>query len=249
MPNTTLRCAIIDDEEINRLTLEHYISLTDSLVLVESMDDALQGLNYFRSGNRVDVLFLDVQMPQLNGLDLLRILPDPPIVILTTAHEDFAVDAFDLRVTDYLVKPFDYARFSRAVQRALQQHEPPGAPTAPGTPAPLAATSTPLPSNDLFVKVNSKMVRINFDEVLYIEALSDYVVIVTEKQKYIVYTTMKSLDARLPFDHFVRVHRSYILNMQRIEAIEDGAAVVPGGQHVPIGKSYQEAFFSKLNRI
>ncbi len=243
-PATPLTCAIIDDEEINRLTLEHYISLTNSLQLVESMDDALQGLNYFRAGNRVDVLFLDVQMPQLNGLDLLRILPDPPIVILTTAHEDFAVDAFDLRVTDYLVKPFDYARFSRAVQRALQQHE---VPVPAGAAAPAAPATTP--DNDLFVKVNSKMVRINFDEVLYIEALSDYVIIVTDKQKYIVYTTMKSLDARLPFDHFVRVHRSYILNMKRIEAIEDGSAVVPGGQHVPIGKSYQEAFFSKLNRI
>lgn len=239
-----LTCAIIDDEEINRLTLEHYISLTSSLQLVTSLDDALQGLEYFRAGNRVDVLFLDVQMPQLNGLDLLRILPDPPIVILTTAHEDFAVDAFDLRVTDYLVKPFDYARFSRAVQRALLQHE---TPVAAAAPAPTAAPAPP--DNDLFVKVNSKMVRINFDEVLYIEALSDYVVIVTEKQKYIVYTTMKSLDARLPFEHFVRVHRSYIINLKRIEAIEDGAAVVPGGQHVPIGKSYQEAFFSKLNRI
>ena len=244
-PATPLTCAIIDDEEINRLTLEHYISLTDSLQLVESMDDALQGLNYFRAGNRVDVLFLDVQMPQLNGLDLLRILPDPPIVILTTAHEDFAVDAFDLRVTDYLVKPFDYARFSRAVQRALHQHE---VPVAASVAVPAAAPAA-VPDNDLFVKVNSKMVRINFDEVLYIEALSDYVIIVTDKQKYIVYTTMKSLDARLPFDHFVRVHRSYILNMKRIEAIEDGSAVVPGGQHVPIGKSYQEAFFSKLNRI
>ena len=244
-PGPLLTCAIIDDEEINRLTLEHYISLTDSLEMVVSLDDALQGLNYFRAGNRVDVLFLDIQMPQLNGLDLLRVLPDPPIVILTTAHEDFAVDAFDLRVTDYLVKPFDYARFSRAVQRALQQHAAPAA--APAAPAaPIAPAPT---DNDLFVKVNSKMVRINFDEVLYIEALSDYVIIVTDKQKYIVYTTMKSLDARLPFDHFVRVHRSYILNMKRIEAIEDGAAVVPGGQHVPIGKSYQEAFFSKLNRI
>ncbi|MFD2784233.1 LytR/AlgR family response regulator transcription factor [Hymenobacter rubripertinctus] len=241
-PGPLLTCAIIDDEEINRLTLEHYISLTDSLEMVVSMDDALQGLNYFRAGNRVDVLFLDIQMPQLNGLDLLRVLPDPPIVILTTAHEDFAVDAFDLRVTDYLVKPFDYARFSRAVQRALQQHATPVA-AAAVAPAPAPADS------DLFVKVNSKMVRINFDEVLYIEALSDYVIIVTDKQKYIVYTTMKSLDARLPFEHFVRVHRSYILNMKRIEAIEDGAAVVPGGQHVPIGKSYQEAFFSKLNRI
>lgn len=246
MVSTPLTCAIIDDDPVNRLTLEHYISLTDSLKLVTSLTDGLEGLNYFRSGNQVDVLFLDVEMPQLNGLQLLRVLPQPPLVVLTTAHEDFAVDAFELQVTDYLVKPFDFARFSKAVQRVVQQA------AALAAPAPPAVAPAPAPSitdHDLFVKVNNKMVRINFDEVLYIEALSDYVVIVTEKQKYIVYTTLKAFADRLPFENFVRVHRSYILNLRRVEAIENNVALVPGGHEVPISKSYQEVVFRKINRI
>ena len=233
-----LTCAIVDDDPVNRLTLEHYVALTDSLQLAATLTDGLEGLAYFREGHRVDVLFLDVEMPQLSGLELLRVLPDPPLVVLTTAHENFAVDAFELQVTDYLVKPFDFARFSRAVRRVHQQV---GRLAAPTLPADLGS--------DLFVKVNNKLVRVNFDEVLYVEALSDYVVIVTDKQKYIVYTTLKAFAARLPFEHFVRVHRSYILNLRRVEAIESNLALVPGGQEVPIGKSYQEAVFRKINRI
>jgi DNA-binding LytR/AlgR family response regulator len=104
-------------------------------------------------------------------------------------------------------------------------------------------------SSDLFVKVNNRMVRLNFDEVLYIEALSDYVTIVTLRQKHIVYTTLKSFAARLSFDNFVRVHRSYILNMKHVESIEDNTARLAGGHQIPIGVSYQEAFFKNLNRF
>jgi DNA-binding LytR/AlgR family response regulator len=234
-----LTCAIIDDEEINRLTLEHYISLTPGLELVVSLADGISGLAYFQEGKRVDVLFLDIEMPHLSGLDLLRVLPNPPAVIITTARQDFAVDAFELRVTDYLVKPFEFSRFTQAVQR-VQQQQRTAAPAAEAAPA----------NADLFVKVNSKMVRVNFDEVLYVEALSDYVNIVTPKHKYIVYTTLKGLETRLSqFPSFVRVHRSYLLNTQHIESIEDNTANLTGGHYVPIGKSYQEGFFKSLQRI
>ncbi|GAA4350973.1 LytTR family DNA-binding domain-containing protein [Hymenobacter saemangeumensis] len=235
-----LSCAIIDDEEINRLTLEHYISLTPGLQLMASLADSIAGLKYFQEGNRVDLLFLDIEMPHLSGLDLLRALPDPPEVIITTARQDFAVDAFELQVADYLVKPFEFSRFTQAVQRVLQRRRPAAAPIAEAAPA----------STDLFVKVNSKMVRVNFDEVLYVEALSDYVNIVTPKQKYIVYTTLKGLESRLAqFPNFVRVHRSYLLNTQHIESIEDNTANLRGGHYVPIGKSYQEGFFKSLQKI
>ena len=232
-----LTCAIIDDDEINRLTLEHYIELTPSLKLVNSMADGIAGLTFFREGNVVDVLFLDIEMPHLSGLELLRVLTDPPEVIITTARQDFAVDAFDLRVTDYLVKPFDFARFTQAVERVQPRHS--------------AAPPAESPANtDLFVKVNSRMVRISFDEVLYVEALSDYVNIVTPKQKYIVYTTLKALENRLStFPNYIRVHRSYLLNTQHIESIEDNTANLRGGHFVPIGKSYQEAFYKSLQRI
>ncbi len=235
-----LRCVVIDDDEINRLTLEHYISLTSGLTLTASLPDGVTGLAYFREGHPVDVLFLDVEMPHLNGLEMLRVLTNPPEVIITTAREQFAVDAFELRVVDYLVKPFDYARFSRAVERVLPR--PAAASEAPGAPA--------MTSSDLFVKVNNRMVRINFDDVVYVEALSDYVNIVTPQHKYIVYTTLKALEARLSsLSHFVRVHRSYLLNTQVIEAIEDNTALLRGGFHVPIGKSYQEGFYKGLQRI
>jgi DNA-binding LytR/AlgR family response regulator len=235
-----LTCAIIDDDEINRLTLEHYVALTPSLKLVASLADGIAGLAFFREGNRVDVLFLDIEMPHLSGLDLLRVLPNPPEVIITTARQDFAVDAFALRVTDYLVKPFEFARFTQAVERVGSRVASSAAPAAVETPT----------RSDLFVKVNSRMVRINFDEVLYVEALSDYVNIVTDKHKYIVYTTLKALESRLaPYINFVRVHRSYLLNTQHIESIEDNTANLHGGHFVPIGKSYQEGFYKSLQRI
>ena len=238
---TPLRCVVIDDDEINRLTLEHYISLTGGLSLTASLADGMAGLAYFREGHAVDLLFLDVEMPHLNGLEMLRALPNPPEVIITTAREQFAVDAFELRVTDYLVKPFDYARFSRAVERVLPRAAPPEA-EAPAAPV--------LTSADLFVKVNNRMVRIDFDGVVYVEALSDYVNIVTPHHKYIVYTTLKALEARLAgLPQFVRVHRSYLINTQLIEAIEDNTALLRGGFHVPIGKSYQEGFYKGLQRI
>ena len=176
----------------------------------------------------------------LSGLDLLRVLPNPPEVIITTARQDFAVDAFALRVTDYLVKPFEFARFTQAVERVSSR-------VASAATAPAAEVPT---RSDLFVKVNSRMVRINFDEVLYVEALSDYVNIVTDKHKYIVYTTLKALETRLsPYTNFVRVHRSYLLNTQHIESIEDNTANLHGGHFVPIGKSYQEGFYKSLQRI
>ncbi|HEX8656113.1 MAG TPA: LytTR family DNA-binding domain-containing protein [Hymenobacter sp.] len=238
-----LTCAIIDDDEINRLTLEHYIELTPNLKLIGSLADGIAGLTFFREGNRVDVLFLDIEMPHLNGLDLLRVLTDPPEVIITTSRQDFAVDAFNLRVVDYLVKPFDFGRFTQAVER-VQPRQNTKSSQAAG-PAVEGSTNT-----DLFVKVNSRMVRIKFDDVLYVEALSDYVNIVTPKHKYIVYTTLKALENRLSiFSNFIRVHRSYLLNTQHIDSIEDNTANLRGGHFVPIGKSYQESFYKSLQRI
>lgn len=119
--SSVLTCAILDDDEINRFTLEHYIELTPSLKLEASLSGSIEGLDFFSTDRRVDVLFLDVEMPDLSGLDMLRLLPEPPQVVLTTAHEDCAWDAFELGIVDYLVKPFDYARFEQAVQRVAER--------------------------------------------------------------------------------------------------------------------------------
>lgn len=236
-----LACVIIDDNEMNRLTLEHFVELTPSLVLSASLADGVQALNFLQARPAVDLLLLDIEMPHLSGLDLVRLLPTPqPEVILVTSHRDFAVEAFSLQVADYLVKPVDYARFHQAVAKMVARRRAAPVPAAPATSAGAGA--------ELFVKVNNKMIRLNFDDVLYIEAMSTYSIIVTASHKHIVYATLKALEERLPFAHFQRVHRSYIVNTRQIAAIEDNMLQL-GSYEVPVGKSYQDAFFRSLPNL
>lgn len=242
--STALRCVIVDDNEINRLTLEHYVSLTDDLELVASVADAPTALALTRAAEPpVDVLFLDIEMPLLSGLELVPLLPTPaPEVVMVTSHPSFAVEAFDLRVTDYLVKPVDYGRFLKAVERVRAQRRP-------TTPPPAAeAPGLNVEDTHLFVKVNNKLIRLDFNEVLFIEAMSTYSILVTETQKHIVYITLKALEERLPFAHFRRVHRSYIVNMRRIEAVQDNMLQL-GSYEVPVGKSYAEEFMKQLRGL
>lgn len=243
-PLAQLACVVVDDNEMNRLALEHYVGMTEGLTLAGKFADGVACLNYFRAGGRADILLLDINMPELTGLDLVRILPKPlPDVVLVTSHRDYAVDAFELHVTDYLVKPLDYARFSRTVDRIRSQRAALAPPPAPPGPAePMFGAD----GNALFLKINNRLLRVNFDEVLYIEAMSMYSVLVTLKHKHIVYATLKTFEERLPFAHFVRVHRSYMVNTQLIEAVEDNQLQLPGGHEVPVAKAYQEGFFKRL---
>jgi two-component system LytT family response regulator len=249
-PAASLACIIIDDNEINRFTLERAVQRHDQLQLAASFPDAVEALSYFNAGGQVDVLLLDIEMPHISGLELVKLLPEPrPAVILVTTHATFAVDAFELRVLDYLVKPVTYARFCQAIARVMEQQQP-----APPAPLPAPSPSSALPTDistsgtDLFVKTNGKLLRINFEEVLYIEALSTYVVLVTDKQKHIVGGTLKSIEERLPFRHFVRVHRSYIVNLHRIESLEDNMLKL-GQYEVPVSRPYQEELTQHLRAL
>jgi DNA-binding LytR/AlgR family response regulator len=238
---TPLTCVIVDDNEINRLTLEHLVDLTPELTLVASLPGGVEALHFFRQGGQCDLLLLDVEMPNLTGLELAKMLPAPaPAVVLVTTHRSFAVAAFELQVTDYLVKPVEFGRFSQAIARVLAARP---APPRPAPAKPLAKTAA-----DLFVKVGTRTIKVDFNDVLYIEALSTYSVLVTPSHKHIVYLTLKSLAERLPFDNFLRVHRSYIVNMQRIEAVEDYMLKL-GAHEVPVGKSYQEEFLRNLQSL
>jgi DNA-binding LytR/AlgR family response regulator len=244
-----LACVIIDDNEINRLTLERSVQRHDQLTLAASFPDAVEALAYFNAGGAADVVLLDIEMPHISGLELVQLLPEPkPAVILVTTHASFAVDAFELRVLDYLVKPVGYARFCQAIARVTEKYRPAPAlpasePSISAVPSEISATGT-----DMFVKTNGKLLRINFEEVLYIEALSTYVVLVTDKQKHIVGGTLKSIEERLPFRHFVRVHRSYIVNLHRVEAMVDNMLKL--GQHeVPVSRPYQEEFTQRLRAL
>lgn len=243
-----LTCVIIDDNEINRFTLERAVQRHDQLTLAASFADAVEALPYFRGGNQTDVLLLDIEMPHISGLELLKLLPEPkPAVILVTTHNTFAVDAFELQVLDYLVKPVNYARFCQAIARVTDLLPAPA--LAPAPAAPIAAPSDiSAAGTDLFVKTSGKLLRINFEEVLYIEALSTYVLLVTDKQKHIVGGTLKNIEERLPFRHFVRVHRSYIVNLHRVEALEDNMLKL-GQYEVPVSRAYQDELTQRLHSL
>lgn len=239
---TPLTCVIVDDNEINRLTLEHLVDLTPELTLTASLPGGVEALHFFRQGGHCDLLLLDVEMPNLSGLELAKLLPAPaPAIVLVTTHRTFAVAAFELQAVDYLVKPVEFGRFSQAIAKVLAAR-PPVRPASAPAKAKAEATT------ELFVKVGSRTIKVDFNNVLYIEALSTYSVLVTPTQKHIVYLTLKNLTERLPFDHFMRVHRSYIVNMQRIEAVEDYMLKL-GQYEVPVGKSYQEEFSKNLRSL
>lgn len=239
-----IACVVVDDDEVNRLTLEHYIKQHDQLTLVNSFVDGMQALSFFQAGGQADLVLLDIEMPHLSGLELIRLLPDlHSSIVLVTSHLSFAVDAFELQVTDYLVKPISYARFCQAITIVTERLQiASGTAIVDGNSGDKADKET---GTDMFLKVNGKLIRINFDEVLYIEALSTYVVLVTPKQKYIVNGTLKSIEERLPFKHFVRVHRSYIVNLHRVDAMQDNQLQI-GSYEIPVGKSYQEEFSQRL---
>jgi DNA-binding LytR/AlgR family response regulator len=246
MAAALLACVIIDDNEINRFTLERAVERHDQLTLAASFPDAVEALTYFHDGGPVDVLLLDIEMPHISGLELVKLLPEPkPAIILVTTHASFAVDAFELRVLDYLVKPVNYARFCQAIARVTEQHQsaPPPPALSAAVPTDISATGT-----DLFVKINGKLQRINFEDVLFIEALSTYVLLVTDKHKHIVGGTLKNMEDRLPFRHFVRVHRSYIVNLHRVEALEDNMLRL-GHHEVPVSRPYQEQLAQRLGAL
>lgn len=244
-------CVIVDNNETDLYLIEQLVELTEGLRLAASFTSAPAALNYLRAHPEINMLLLDAEMPELSGMELLRQLARPHLaVIIISEHRSFAIEAFELHVADYLLKPVEYLRFQEAVQRLLPA--PPGlmAPVASPTLPPLArATPAAEPeSNDLFVKVNNRLVRLNFDEVLYIEAMSTYSVLVTTKQKFIVHYTLKSIAERLPFAHFRRVHRSYIINTRLIDSIEDNIMTL-AGYEVPLAKSYQDELLQSLRSL
>jgi two-component system LytT family response regulator len=241
-------CVIIDNNEIDLYLIRHLVELTEELRLVASFADAHEALQYLQAHPEVDLLLLDVEMPGLSGLDLMRQLARPrPAVVIISSYRDFAIDAFDLHVADYLLKPVEYKRFQEAI-RQLPMRQLAASPAPAATSLPEAVLALEKDSQDLFVKVNNRLVRLNFKEVLYIEAMSTYSVLVTLKQKFIVHYTLKSIAERLPFAHFRRVHRSYIVNTKLIDSIEDNVLTL-AGHEVPLSKSYQDELLQSLRSL
>ncbi|NLR92944.1 MULTISPECIES: LytR/AlgR family response regulator transcription factor [Flammeovirga] len=228
-----LKCVIVDDEEVSRMVVRDFVKRTEGLELAGEFDNAVSAYEVLKN-TAVDLLFLDIEMPQMTGIELVQSLEKLPQVILITGRRDFGAEAYEYNLTDYLIKPITYPRFLKAVEKAKQSIE--------NSDQSLVDKSS---DDTLFVKADNKIVKLSLGDIFFVEALSDYMLINTKDRKYVIHSTMKALEKKFP-DNFIRVHRSYIVNLEKVNTIEDMQIVMPQ-KEIPIGNSYKSNFLSKLN--
>ncbi len=228
-------CLIIDDESPARELIQTYLEVIPDFEVVASLDNAVEGLTYLQN-HSVDLLFLDIQMPRMTGLELLKSLQKRPKVILTTAFRDYAVDGFELEVFDYLVKPISQERFLKTISKYLHFQE-------------ITQKVTSQKSNFedayIFLKVAKEQMKVFLNEILYIEGLKDYIKVFTTQGMFVVYERLGYMEAKLPESKFVRVHKSFIIAIDKVLTYSHGAVKVETYE-IPIGRIYKQNFMSKI---
>lgn len=221
-----LRVIIVDDEPLAINVLKNYVEQVKQLQLVETFSNAIDASSFLQE-NEVDIIFLDINMPILDGLDFLESLHVMPMIVITTAHEEYALKSFELEAIDYLVKPIPLPRFLKAMNRIISLKQ--------GT-SKQAGTTSEKPS--IFVKVDKKKLqKVFIDEIVVVESLKDYIRIKTTSAKYIIHRTLGSFTDELPSDKFLRIHRSYTIAIDKVEAIEGNSLEIDGIRYI-IGRSY-----------
>ncbi|KAB2913790.1 MAG: response regulator transcription factor [Bacteroidetes bacterium] len=229
----TVSCLIVDDEPLAQDILDSYVKKTPQLNLVGICSNAIEALEKMKH-NQVDLIFLDIQMPEITGIDFLRSLKDPPMVIFTTAYQNYAVEGFELNAIDYLLKPFSQDRFLKAVRKAEELFV-------------LKNEHSQREDDYIFIKSDQKLQKVSYNDILFVEALADYVKIHTPEKRYITLQTMKNMEEKLPERYFKRVHRSFIVALDKIITIVGGNVEI-NGQKIPIGKNYKEGFYDALKK-
>lgn len=233
-----LRTIAIDDEPLALRLVSDYVSKTPFLELVGAFDNPLDAID-FLSENGIDLIFVDIQMPDLTGIEFARTLENAPKLIFTTAYEKYALEGFKLNAVDYLLKPFSYEEFLKAAQKARKQAE-----LETGMPQSIEANN-----QFLFLKSEYKIRRINFNDILYIEGLKDYIKVYTtsEDKPVLSLNSIKSLEQKLPEERFMRVHRSFIVNLDRIDTIER-SRIIFGKTYIPVSDQYKDKFQEYLDK-
>lgn len=224
-----LKCIVVDDEPMAREILVSYIDKTPNLDVVNSFENATEAL-VFMQENQVDLYFLDINMPEISGLSLARIINDKAKVIFTTAHRDYAVDGFNLNAVDYLLKPFSFDRFLQALEKIND------------------SKISNLETDFMFVRANRKMVKVNFKDILYIESLSDYVRIITSKNSIVTREIISNLEEKLANKNFLRIHRSFIISVDKMTSYTNEFIEI-NNKALPISRSYKETILQKLAHI
>lgn len=235
-----IQCLVADDEQPARELLGSYIEKMDDLELKGSCKNALETFSFLQK-NKIDILFLDIQMPRMTGLELIRSLHERPSIIITTAYREYAVEGFELDVLDYLVKPISFDRFLKSLAKFNQFNY-------------MRQTADPVQSEDafgkayLYFKVNKDLVKIFLRDILFIESNKDYVKIVTSQQSILTYQRIGYLEEKLPESRFLRIHKSYIVALDKIKSCTADSVSI-NNQHIPVGRNYRQNFQKHLMKV
>jgi DNA-binding LytR/AlgR family response regulator len=233
-----IKCIIVDDEKLAREVLSVLILKSDKLVLLEQFSNAIDAIKYLNA-NKVDLVFLDIHMPNFSGFDFVQTIKDPPKVILVTVDKNFALEAFNYNcISDYLIKPLVEERFNKAINRISIKRE---------------KSLVPLNSNDssvkeIYVNIDKRLIKIDTSSINFIQANGDYILIRTEGTNYTVHTTLKKIEDKLPKTSFLKIHRSYIINVNKIIDIQDSTVLI-GKDLIPVSKNNRPILMESLNLV
>lgn len=227
-----LNCLIVDDEPVARKGLEEYVREVEFLSLSGKCENAIKAASFLNQDN-IDLLLLDIHMPKLSGIDFLKTLKNPPMVIFTTAYSDYALEGYALDIIDYLVKPIPFDRFLKAVQKARDFHT-----------LKLKA-ETPSTQDYFFIKCDHKFEKVNFKDVLYVEAMQNYCIIHVPDRKMITYITFSGLESQLPGDQFLKVHKSFLVSLGKIKSVDSNEIIIANSR-IPISRSLKEEVMKRI---
>jgi DNA-binding LytR/AlgR family response regulator len=231
-----MNCIIIEDYDESRKLVEIFVEKTRMLNLVGSYGSAVEAINDNNLSEKVDLVFLDIELPEMSGMEYLKTLEESPVVIILSAQEKYALEAFQYDVTDYILKPITYARFYKAVSKAYSHWR--------------RQNNVQKAQNDIFIKKGNSLVKLSYEDIVWIESMENYVLVVTSKEKIVVHFTLKAILQKLPADVFLQTHRSHIVNLNKIDAIKRSSLILREGimeLEVPVGKSYRDQLLSSLN--
>lgn len=235
------RCLIVDDEPLARALIRGHIEKLENFEIIAECGDAMKALNVLRE-KQVDLIFMDIQMPQITGIEFLKTLKHTPKVIITTAYREYALEGFELDVVDYLIKPITFERFLKSVNKYYQMNQE--------EIHVVAGTSGEKANEEsyVYVKENKKIIKVYLSEIWYIEGLSEYIQIYTDKRKIITKISMSQMEEKLPAEKFLRIHKSFIIPILKIEAFTANTIEIQG-KELPIGRSFKNAVLNALNFV
>ena len=232
-----IKCLIIDDEPLAISVIENHLKSFDNMEIVETFNNPLKAYRVLEQ-EKIDVIFLDINMPQMTGFMFIENLSYKPLIVITTAYREYAVKSFELNILDYLVKPIPFNRFLKTVNKIYQQVYVGGSSKGAGLKQ----------EPHIFLKVNKKLVKINLNDILYVESLKDYIKIITSAGDYVVHKSLSAITEELPQSNFMRIHRSYTISINKIEALE-GNTVEISNRKIPIGRNYTKQAKERIFNI